>query len=111
MAFYISNRGCVDTTAGSRISVLRSRQPWPGASKPSFEFHPGTAPIGNHGGRPRFLFIDTIAAILCELFHGVVVSEDVAMNATQKRDGNFQNRNKKVIRRLAVFPARHCRPW
>jgi len=39
----------------------------------------------------------TIAAILRKLFDGVVVREDIAMNATKQGNGYFQNGNKEVI--------------
>ena len=91
------------------VRAAKPRQPRSGGSKTPFEFHPGASPIRDDQGRQRFLFIDAIAAILRKLFHRFLVGEDIAMNATQKRDGNFQYRNKKVIRRLADFAARHCR--
>jgi hypothetical protein len=39
-------------------------------------------------------FIDLICAIFRKLFDGVVISEDVAVDTTQERNGDFENRNK-----------------
>jgi len=48
-----------------------------------------------------FFAVVSITSVLRKLFHGVVVCEDIAVNASQKRNGNFENRNKEVIGRFA----------
>jgi hypothetical protein len=58
----------------------------------------------------RLVFIDAIASILGKLFYRFVIREDITMNATQKWNRNFQDRNKQVIRRLADWPGTHQHP-
>jgi hypothetical protein len=41
-----------------------------------------------------------IASILRELFHGIVIGKNIAMDATQQRYGNFQDGNKKMVCRF-----------
>ena len=55
----------------------------------------------------RVVFVETVASILGELFDGVVVCEDIAMNATHERNGNFQDRNEEMIRGFANCTGAH----
>jgi hypothetical protein len=55
-------------------------------------------------------FIDTVAAIPGKLLYRVVIGENIAVNATQKRNGDFQDWNKQMIRRFADWPSTLQRP-
>jgi hypothetical protein len=55
----------------------------------------------------RVVFVETVASILGKLFDGVVVCEDIAMNATHERNGNFQDRNEEMIRGFANWTGAH----
>src|SRR5437667_10587236 len=94
-------------TAGSGISELRASYPRSGRGKTSSDFDPNTPPVGHYRHCARLLFINAITAILGELLDGVVVGENVAMDAAQERNGNLQDRNKKMIRRFADLPGTH----
>jgi len=45
--------------------------------------------------------VSLISTIPGELFHSVVIRENVAVNTAQQRDGNLKYGNKQMIRRLA----------
>src|SRR5688572_30833194 len=53
------------------------------------------------------LHVWMVAPVLREFFHSVLKCKGVAVNATQQRDGNLKNRNKKVIRGFANRPVTH----
>jgi hypothetical protein len=47
--------------------------------------------------------------VLGKLLDSLVIGKDVTVDAAEKRDGNFQNGNEKVVGRLADWPVVHER--
>src|SRR5262245_36928807 len=90
------------TGSGTRNSRTRR-------SKAASQLDPKPAPVGHDHVHLRRIVFVAVASILGKLLHGIVVSEYIAMNAAQERNGNFQDRNKKVIRGFADFAGTHRR--
>jgi hypothetical protein len=48
-----------------------------------------------------------VAAVFCELLDRVVIGENIAVNTPHQWDGNFEDRDKKVIAGLADLLITH----
>src|SRR4051812_41368344 len=90
------------------VSELRACEPRTSRGQPSSQSRPNFSPIRIVRNRnARLIVIDAIASIFCELFDGLVIRENVAVNAAEQGDRYFQNGDEELIGRLPNLPVGH----
>ena len=92
-------------TSTPAVPELRSAQ-LPRRGEPSPDADPKPPPIRHSRDYTR-LIVDVIAPVFCKLFDGIVVRKHIAMNTSEQRNGNLEDGDEQVIRRIADLVIAH----